>query len=61
MLVALRISDALICQPAIQLGQARYPRLGPEQLIAQIADLVFDLSLLPTRCGRAGNWLNQMM
>jgi hypothetical protein len=32
--LGMSISVALICQPAIQLGQARYPRLGPEQLIA---------------------------
>ena len=48
MLVALGVSDALICQPSIQLRQARDARLGSEHLIAQIADLVLDLSLLPT-------------
>jgi hypothetical protein len=46
--VALRVGDALIFQPCIQLDQARYPRLGTEKLVAQIADLVLDLTLLPS-------------
>src|ERR1700692_3220938 len=55
------ISDALIFQPGVQLGQALHPRLGTEQQIAQIADLVLDLSLLPTRGRRASDRLDQMM
>jgi hypothetical protein len=39
MLVALRVGNAFIFQPPIQLGQARDPRLGTEQQIAQGAAL----------------------
>jgi len=48
MLDAPGIGDALICEPGIQLHQAFDPRLGTEQLIAQIADLILDLALFPT-------------
>jgi len=47
------VGDALIFQPRIQFGEALHPRLGPEHLVAQIADLVLDLTLLPSRSGRA--------
>ena len=58
---ALGVGDALIFQPRIQLGEALHPRLGPEHLVAQIADLVLDLTLLPSRGRRAGHRLDQMM
>src|SRR5450759_1790126 len=45
MLVALGVGGALIFQPRIQFDETLYPRLGPEHLIAQIADLVLDLTL----------------
>ena len=61
MLDALCISDALIFQPRIQLGETLDPRLGPEHLVTQIADLVLDLTLLPTRSGSAGHRFDQMM
>ena len=38
-----------------------HPRLGAEHLVAQIADLVLDLTLLPSRSGRAGHRLDQVM
>ena len=61
MLCPLGIGDALVFQPAIQLVQAADPRLGPEQLIAQVADLVLDLTLLPTRGRATGHRLDQMV
>ena len=61
MLGALGVGDALIFQPGVQLGQALHPRLGAEQLVAQIADLVLDLTLLPARRRRAGHRLDQVM
>src|SRR5215207_3433038 len=61
MLGALGVGDALIFQPCIQFGEALYPRLGPEHLIAQIADLVLDLTLLPSRGGGAGHRFDQMV
>ena len=58
---ALGVSDALIFQPRIQFGETLHARLGPEQLVAQIADLVLDLTLLPSRCGRARHRLDQVV
>ena len=58
---ALGVGDALIFQPGVQLGQALHPRLGAEQLVAQIADLVLDLPLLPARRRRARHRLDQMV
>src|ERR1700692_3890445 len=60
-IVRLWRGDALIFQPRIQFGEALYPRLGPEHLVAQIADLVLDLTLLPSRGGRAGHRLRQVV
>ena len=57
----LGVGDALIFQPCIQFGEALHPRLGPEHLVTQIADLVLDLPLLPSGCRCAGHRLNQMM
>src|SRR5271154_3898196 len=61
MLGPLCVGDALIFQPGIQLDEALYPRLGPEHLVAQIADLVLDLTLLPSRGWSAGHWFDQMV
>ena len=58
---SLGVGDALIFQPGVQLGQALHPRLGAEQLVAQIADLVLDLSLLPARGRRARHRLDQVV
>jgi hypothetical protein len=58
---SLGVGDALIFQPRIQFGEALYPWLGPEHLVAQIADLVLDLPFLPSRGRRAGHRLDQMM
>src|SRR5271170_534383 len=55
------VGDALVLQPRIQLGQALHPRLGPEKLVPQIADLVLDLAFLPTRSGSAGHRFDQMV
>src|ERR1700686_2567091 len=61
MLDSLSVGDALIFQPRIELGETLYPRLGPEHLVAQIADLVLDLTLLPSRRGGAGHRFDQMV
>ena len=44
----LRISDALIKQPGIQLVIALHPQPWREEALAQEPDLVFHLALLPT-------------
>ena len=55
------VGDALVFQPDVQFDQALHPWLRAEQQIAQVADLVLDLSLLPSRGRRAGDWLDQMV
>ncbi len=52
MLGSFGVGDALVFQPRIQLGETLDPRLRPEHLVTQIADLVLDLTLLPSRSGR---------
>ena len=47
MLCSFGVGDALIFQPGVQLGQALHARLGPEHLVAQITDLVFDPDASP--------------
>ena len=61
MLGSFGVGNALIFQPGIQLSEALYPRLGSEHLVAQVADLVLNLTLLPSRGGRAGHWFDQMV
>src|SRR5580658_8813068 len=58
---AFGVGDALIFQPRIQLREALHAWLGAEQLVAQIADLVLDLALLPSRGRCAGHRLDEMM
>ncbi len=60
MLGSFGVGNSLIFQPCIQLDEALYHRLGPEHLVAQIADLVLDLTLLPPRGRGAGHRLDQM-
>ena len=67
------VGDALIFQPCIQLGQAFHPRLEPEHLVPQVADLVLAprpspnptqtslRSLRKLDCRRAGHRFDQMM
>src|SRR5271167_2783405 len=55
------VGDALIFQPGVQLGQALHPWLRSEQQIAQIANLVLDLSLLPAGSGCTRDWLDQVV
>ena len=55
------VGDALVFQPGIQFLKARHLRLGPEHLVAQIADLVLNLALLPARRRRAGHRLDQVV
>jgi hypothetical protein len=58
---ALGVGDALVGKPGVQLRQALHPRLGAEQLVAQVADLVLDLALLPARRRRARHRLDQVV
>jgi hypothetical protein len=58
---SLGVGDALIFPPGVQLGETLHPRLGTEQLVAQVADLVLDLTLLPSRGRGASHRLNQVV
>jgi len=67
-LVALLGMRALAClgeaarlQPGVELVIIGKVQPGREQMLAQIADLVLDLPLLPTRSRRARHRLNQVM
>ena len=46
-LVRLGGEDGLVKQPSVQLRMARYPQARREQALADVADLVLDLPLLP--------------
>ena len=60
-LVRLGVKDALVEQPGVQLRIVRHPQPRHEQALADVADLVLDLSLLPARRRRAGGRLDQVM
>src|SRR5229473_3341699 len=57
--LAADVTDALIFQPSSQLDQARDPRLGTEQLVAQTVDPLRGST--PSRRRRAGHRLDQVM
>ena len=57
----LGVGNTLVFQPGIQFGRTLDPRLGVEQLVAQNADLVLDLTLLPACCRCASHRLDQVV
>jgi hypothetical protein len=57
----LRVDDAIVDQPGVQLIVGLDPKARREGALPHETDLVLDLSLLPTRCRRAGHWINQMV
>src|SRR5208283_1381261 len=59
--VRLGMRDTLVEQPCVQLRIARHPQARREQALADIADLVLDLALLPACRRRAGGRLDQVM
>ena len=61
MRMRLGVGDALIQQPGVQLVIALHPQPRREEALAHQADLVLDLALLPARCRRAGDRLDQIM
>ena len=58
---ALRELAATRRQPNVQRLEAGEARQRREQPFADVADLVLNLPLLPTRCRRTGYWLEQIM
>ena len=53
--------DAFVHQPGVQLVVALDPQPRREEALADEADLVLDLALLPARRRRAGDGLDEMM
>ena len=60
-MLARRQFPAARCQPGVQRLEAGKPCQRREQPFADVADLVLDLSLLPARCWRAGDRLEQIV
>ena len=61
MAMSLDIGNAFIEQPDIQFLQAFDPETRREEPLAHKADLVLDLSFLPTGCWRAGYGVDEIM
>ena len=61
MMVGLGVSHTPAEKPIVQLREALYPHLRREEALAYQANLVLDLSLLPTRCRVPGRGLDQIM
>lgn len=57
----LRVRDAAVLQPGVQLGIALEPQPRREEALADQPDLVLDLTLLPPRVGRACHRFDQVM
>ena len=55
------VGDATVLQPPVQLFQRLHVRARNEQALAQAADLVLDLPLLPAGRRRTGRRLDQVM
>ncbi len=55
------IGNGLVQQPGIKLVIAPEPKTRRKEALPHQADLVLDLTLLPTRGWRAGDGVNQMM
>src|SRR5579863_839492 len=61
MAVYLRIGDAFVEQPVVQLIERFEPQARREEALADQPNLVLDLSLLPTRRRRTSHRINQVM
>ena len=57
----LRVGDAFIQQPGVQLVERLEPQARREEALAHETNLILDLPLLPARRRRAGHGLNQMV
>src|SRR5580700_1379698 len=61
MVMHLGVGDTFIEQPGVQFVKILEPQPRREEALADQSDLVLDLTLLPTRCWRAGDWIDQVM
>jgi hypothetical protein len=60
-MMGLGIGDAFVGRPGVQLVVAFEPQPWREETLANLPDLVLDLPLLPPGCGRAGDWIDEIM
>jgi hypothetical protein len=61
MAMRLGVDNALVEQPGIQFVKVLEPQLRREETLADEPDLVLDLPLLPSRCRRAGDRLDEVV
>src|SRR4029079_6101186 len=61
MAMYLGVGDALIEQPRVHLLVGLEPQSWGEEPVANEPDLVLDLTLLPARCWRAGDRIDEVM
>src|SRR5208283_5028929 len=57
----LGVANAFIEQPSIHLVIGLEPQPRREEALTDEPDLVLDLTLLPARCRRAGDWVHEVM
>jgi len=61
MRMSLGVNDASVHEPSVQLIVGLEPQPRREEALADKADLVFDLALLPTRGRRAGDGIDEVV
>jgi hypothetical protein len=61
MVMHLGMGDAFIEQPRVHLVVGPEPQPWCEEALTDQPDLVLDMTLLPARCRRAGDWIDQVM
>src|SRR5580698_10976060 len=61
MVMRLGVGDALVEQPGVQFVKVLEAQPRREEALANQSNLVLDLPLLPARCRRAGDRIDQVM
>src|SRR6202050_1972154 len=61
MVMRLGVGDALVEQPGVQFVKVLEAQPRREEALANQSNLVLDLTLLPARCRRTGNRIDQVM
>ena len=61
MAMRLGVGDAFVEQPGVQLVEGFEPQPRREEALADKPDLVLDLALLPARCRRAGDRIDEVV
>src|SRR5436305_11928639 len=61
MVMRLGVGNAFVEQPSVQFLKVLEPQTRREEPLTDETDLVLDLPLLPSRCRRAGDRLNEVV